>query len=454
MSDAPSARLLLPERSIGGVVLLLLGVFLPADPAAGQQPPPTTAAAPVVAEPVQVRDVVMDRSFVGTVTPTRTSIVGSTVEGRVIEFLVQEGHFVQQGQVLAQIRRTTLEIELAGARAELMLLQEQLEDLNLSQPEEIKQAEARMRAAKALQEYASRQLERGKSLVTRSAITADQLEEMVSAADSAANVLVERTSAYELAVTLAPLKRAQAEARIQVQQEIIHGLEDAISEHSVVAPFDGFVTREHTQVGQWIAKGGSVVELIELNEVEIEIPVLETFISELLQCTESQQGTRTLAIEVDALPGEDFTGEIVSIIPQADTQSRTFPVKVRVPNRQGPDGQYRLRTGMFARVTLPVKTVREALMVPKDALVLGQGLPIVWVVEPGPGGDAGNGDRVRPVAVQVGFDVSDGTVVQVVGPLAADGSLPLRPGEYVVTEGNERVNPGTIVKVTRREPAS
>lgn len=453
MSAAPCTGRSLFPRSIWSWLVLLFVLGGWSGVAVGQAPAPV-AAAPVVAEPVQVRDVVMDHTFVGTVTPTRISLVGSTVEGRVVEFLVKEGHFVKQGQPLAHLRRTTLEIELAGARAELQLLQEQLEDLNVSQPEEIKQAEARMRAAKALEEYASRQLERGKTLVTRSAITTDQLEEMVSAADSAANVLIERTSSYELAVALAPLKRAQAEARIQVQAEAIRGLEDAIAEHSVVAPFDGFVTREHTQVGQWISKGGAVVEMIELEEVEIEIPVLETFISELLQRTDTQQGTRTLGIDVDALPGEAFTGEVVAIIPQADPQSRTFPVKIRVPNRQAADGQYLLRTGMFARVTLPVRTVRDALMIPKDALVLGQGLPTVWVVEPAAEGEEDNGHRVRPVAIQVGFEVSDGLMVQVVGPLGADGSLPLRPGEYVVTEGNERVSLGSIVKVTRRDPAS
>jgi multidrug efflux pump subunit AcrA (membrane-fusion protein) len=214
------------------------------------------------------------------------------------------------------------------------------------------------------------------------------------------------------------------------------------------------VTREHTQIGQWIDKGGPVVELIELNEVEIEIPVLETFISELLQRTGTQPGTRTLGIEVDALPGESFQGEIVSIIPQADAQSRTFPVKVRVSNRVGPDGQFVLRTGMFARVTLPVKTIRNAVMVSKDALVLGQGSPVVWVVVPGPGGGQGEGDRVRPVRVDVSLDVSDGTIVQIVGPVGLDGSLPLQPGDLVVTEGNERVNPSSIVSVTRRDPSS
>ncbi|MHB8867149.1 MAG: efflux RND transporter periplasmic adaptor subunit [Pirellulaceae bacterium] len=453
MPDRSRMSLRVLFARIGYSIFLLL--LLPTiGPAGAQQASPTADTTPVVAESVQLRDVVIDHTFVGTVTPTRTSLVGSTVEGRVVKLLVEDGAIVTQGQTLAQVRQTGLEIELSGAQAELLLLQQQLEDLVVSQPQEIKQAEARMRAAEALHEYASQELQRGRNLVRTSAITPDQLDQMVSAADSARNVLSERTSAYELAVAVAPLKKSQAESRVKVQQEIVHGLEDSIAEHTIVAPFDGFVTREHTEIGQWIAKGGPVVEIIELNEIEVEIPVLETYVSELLQRTEGQPGTKTLHISVDAVPGDPIEGEIVSIIPKANAQSHTFPVKVRLTNRRNPDGQFLLKPGMFARVTLPVRTIKNALMIPKDALVLGHQSAMVWVVEPAANRTAGGGDRLRAVTVEVAYEVSDGTSVQVVGPRSADGSLPLQPGAMVVTEGNERINPAMGVTVTHKESAS
>jgi RND family efflux transporter MFP subunit len=263
-------------------------------------------------------------------------------------------------------------------------------------------------------------------------------------------VLKERTSAYDLAVASAPLQKAQAEARIEVQQEIIRGLEDTIAEHTIAAPFDGFVTREHTEVGQWIAKGGSIVEIIELKEVEIEIPVLETFISNLRQRTQSQPGTETPKIAIDALPEESFTGEIVSIVPKGDTQSHTFPVRIRLPNRLGEDGQFLLKPGMFARVTLPAKTIsKNAILIPKDALVLDEREPPkVWVVEPPAESATGGGRDVRAVTVEVAYEVSEGDLVEVVGPAGPDGALPLKPQELVITEGNERIAPGMKVTVT------
>lgn len=425
-------------------------VFVWVAPSLAQKPPAANVPAPVVADVVQQRDVVIENSFVGTVVPRRTSVVGSTVEGRVTEFLVREGDFVHAGQPLARLRLTALEIELAGAQAELALLEHQLEDLQVSQPEEIKQAEARMSAAKALQEYANRQLQRGKILVTSRAITTEELEEMISQADAAMQTLLERTSAHELTVVIAPVKQHQAEARIRVQQELIRGLEDAIAEHTIVAPFDGYVTKEHTEVGQWIAKGGSVAELVEVDSVEIEVNVLETYISELRQRNETQEGTKTLAIHVDALPTETFTGEIVSIVPRADVQSRTFPVKIRVQNRTTEDGQVRLKPGMFARVTLPVRTIPNAIMIPKDALVLGQRTPVAWVIVPRADADPLRGDAVRPVAVEVDYGISQGDLVQVVGPIDQLGAVPLQSGELVVTEGNERLNPKSTVQVTKK----
>jgi RND family efflux transporter MFP subunit len=402
--------------------------------------------------------VVIDHTFVGTVIPTRTSLVGSTVEGRVVRFLVREGDEVEEGQTLAQLRLTALEIELAGAKASLALLEEQLEDLKVSQPQEIKQAEARMRAAKAQYEYANRQLQRGKGLVATAAITTEQLEEMVSLADSASSVLSERTSAYELANSIAPVKEAQALSRIEVQKETIRGLEDTISEHSITAPFKGYVTKEHTEVGQWIDKGGPVVELIELENVEVEVSVLESYVSELRQKTERQEGTKTVDMSLEALPGESFEGEIVSVVPRADTQSRTFPVKIRVQNRVPEEGGTPLlKPGMFARVTLPVRTVPQAIMVPKDALVLeksdalAQNQPTVWVVVPAEERSGNGGRRVRPVKVTVAYDVSQGNMVQVTGPVGPDGSLPLRAGDLVITEGNERVNPNMTVLLKQPE---
>jgi membrane fusion protein (multidrug efflux system) len=201
-------------------------------------------------------------------------------------------------------------------------------------------------------------------------------------------------------------------------------------------------------VGQWIAKGGNVVEIVELQTVEIIVQVLETQIGELAVRAGDVPGTSTLDVQVEAFPHEEFQGEVVAIVPQADYQSRTFPVKVRVENRlSSVTNTMMLKPGMFARATLPVRTVRDALLVPKDALVLDRRSPTVWRVQAPQDARTAVGSSVEPVSVQVDADVSVGEWIQVIGPLSTDGTLPLQPGDTVITEGNERVNVRTPVTI-------
>jgi hypothetical protein len=89
---------------------------------------------------------------------------------------------------------------------------------------------------------------------------------------------------------------------------------------------------------------------------------------------------------------------------------------------------------------LPTGKRQMAILVPKDALVLGGQQPMVFVVD-GAGPDTKQG-KVRPVPVQLGS--STGRMIQVNGPLAA--------GQMVVVQGNERLQPGAEVQVQRVVP--
>jgi RND family efflux transporter MFP subunit len=69
-------------------------------------------------------------------------------------------------------------------------------------------------------------------------------------------------------------------------------------------------------------------------------------------------------VTVDALAGEEFAGRVVRISPILDPQTRTAPVEIELENI----GEH-LKAEMFARVDLNLATEREALLVPRDALV-------------------------------------------------------------------------------------
>ena len=99
--------------------------------------------------PVQQQAVAAGQEFVGTVFPTRTAVIGSAVDGRVIEFPINEGDRVEAGQTLAQLLTETISLELQAAEAELQLRQEEWNELNNgSRSEEIEQSRARVEAAR------------------------------------------------------------------------------------------------------------------------------------------------------------------------------------------------------------------------------------------------------------------------------------------------------------------
>ncbi|OHB79117.1 MAG: efflux transporter periplasmic adaptor subunit, partial [Planctomycetes bacterium RBG_16_64_10] len=347
------------------------------------------------------------------------AVVGSAVDGRVIELAAQEGDAVTNGQPLVKLLTETIELELEAAEAELELRRQELAELEHgSRPEEIEQAKAKMLSAAARMEFARGSRERYQSLEDeRGVVSVDDLAQVVAAAKQDEQLYYEAKAAYELAVKGPRAERiAQARAQVAMQQALVSQIQDQLNKHTIVAGFDGYVLAERTEVGQWVKKGDPVMEVAALKEVEIQAYVVEEHVPHVAL-------GMTVRVEVPALPDRAFLGTVSAIVPQADIRARTFPVKIRVPNVLREDGPL-LKSGMYARVTLPIGLTQQAVMVPKDALVLGGPRPLVFVVQSG----TDQRGTVHPVAVDLG--VATRNLIQVKGEI--------RPAQLVVVEGNER----------------
>jgi RND family efflux transporter MFP subunit len=391
--------------------------------------------APVAVAPVVQRHVAVGQTFVGTVMPLKKVVIGSAVDGRVVEFLVNEGDRVTKGQPLARLLTETIRLELAAAEAEGELRKQELAELeNGSRPQEIQQALAKMLAAKATWAFTKARSQRAKALYDSRAgraVSEEILEQTVAAAQKDEQSYEEAKAAHELVVAGPRTEKIdQAKARLLVQEAVVEKLQDQIKKHTLIARFDGYVTAEYTEVGAWVSRGDPVAEVVALDQVDVQAAVLEDHVPHV------QVGS-DVRVQLPSLADRLFTGKVVLVVPQADLRSRTFPVKVRVENVISADGPL-LKSGMLARVVLPTGKPQEALLVPKDALVLGgrEG-PVVFVFQSHT--DKNKKGKVRPAVVQLG--VADGTWIQVRGLLQA--------GQRVVVQGNERLRPGQEVVVTR-----
>ena len=163
------------------------------------------------------------------------------------------------------------------------------------------------------------------------------------------------------------------------------------------------------------------MELLSLERLEVSLDLPERYFAALRMKT-------PVRISFESLPGIEFDGQVQTIIPRADPQARTFPIKLSLSNPQG-----RIAVGMLARVTLPIGEPYMGTLVPKDAVVTQGTQQFVYLLS--------EDDSVGRTAVRTGVGV--GQWVQVEGPLQS--------GDKVVTQGNERLQDGQKVRAEQLE---
>ena len=351
-----------------GTTLLLATVagWCVAASAAAQKP--AQRPAPVRFTEVVNRSVHRVVRLPGSVESRTASMVAAEVEGVVVEVTAREGDAVDEGRPLVRLRSTNLELRLRGATGQL------------------KEAEARL-------DLSERNLERAKDLFESGVISQGEYDDAFS-----------EFTAWQ--------------GRVDALNAEIDRIKTDLERCTVRAPFRGVVVAEQTEIGQWVDLGDPVAEMVAVDRVEVRVNVPERYFPKLVPGT-------VASVSFESIPDLTVEGRVTAIIPRADPAARTFPVKVRVPNRDG-----RIGVGMLARVSLPLGAPYKATLVPKDAIVLQGPDRVVYKIN----GD----DTVETVGVEVGRGMGSWVVVE--GPLES--------GQRVVTRGNERLMPGQTVTGT------
>jgi len=379
----------------------------------------------VVVSQVQELEFAGSQNSVGIINASKTARVGAAVDGRVSELLVEEGDAVTAGQPLVNLQTAILQFQLQGAKAELSLRQAELDELETgTTKEELDASMANLKAAEAARKFSDWNFTRVEKLFQGGQVVSETEFQQAQANQKRDEQLYQAAlSTHQLNVR-GPRKEliAQATARLNSQLAVIKSLEEQLKRHTIVSPFNGFVTIKHSEQGQWVTRGEVVVQIIKLDEVDIVVNVTAEHVSKL------GLGDQ-VRIDVPNVRDELVFGEVFAIVPEADSQSRTFPVKIRVKNDIGKSGPL-LKAGMLARVELPVGQAKKMLMAPKDAVVLNSNKRTVFVVDP-------DSKVVSEVAVELG--VSNGDLIEVSGALKA--------GQQVVIRGNERLRSGQSVSI-------
>lgn len=143
-------------------------------------------------------------------------------------------------------------------------------------------------------------------------------------------------------------KRDALIARQKLLQNKIEQLEYDISKADIKAPFNGYITSEHSQIGEWLKRGDSVIELIDIDNIRVVVEMPEKYIS-LVNTSDEVEVT------LHSLADKAFTGEVVSVVPQADQASRAFPVKIKIKNKD-----HTIKSSMSAKVAFLLGEERKS----------------------------------------------------------------------------------------------
>ncbi|MDP2714524.1 efflux RND transporter periplasmic adaptor subunit [Rheinheimera sp.] len=267
-----------------------------------QEPVPVRVAMP------QEKGLSQQLLLSGSLTAQQDAGLSSRTAGLVAELLVDAGSTVTKGQPLLQLDTSLAQHELAQRKAALA-------------------------AAQVLQ--------------------SEQLRLVSEAEQLTKQQLFPQT---ELALRRAGL--AQADAALQQAQAAAAQQQEVLARHTLTAPFAGVIAQRYTDVGEWIALGTPVLQLVSLSPLLLDVQVPQEYFAAL-------PTLRRIAVQSDLLPGEKLSANLLATVPVGDAAARSFLARLAIQ-----DNSVTLLPGTSARATLYFeRDDASALVVPPDALL-------------------------------------------------------------------------------------
>jgi len=295
----------------------------------------------------------------GTLAAYDQSTASAKVAGRLDTISVDLGSVVRRGQMVAQVepndyklRVQQAEAALAQARARVGLSPDGKDDaVNPEQTGTVRQARAVLDEAKVSRDRAAKLVQQG--IVARSEF--DSVDATYKVAVSRYQDAIE-----EIRNRQALVAQRRSELALARQQ---------LADTAVYAPLDGIVQQKRASVGEYLAAGAPVVDIVRMNPLRLQAEV-----------SERDAGTVRFGQNVRVTVAGDpsvYVGQIKRLSPVIAQQNRMLMVEADVQN----DG--RLRPGSFAKAEIVTNDAKMAVTVPNTSIVTFAGIEKVIVVQNG-----------------------------------------------------------------------
>ena len=209
-----------------------------------------------------------------------------------------------------------------------------------------------------------------------------------------------------------------ARARVDASEARLAAIESQLADRQIQAPFTGIIGFRRISVGALVTPGTVIAELDSVQPLKLDFTLPEVFFAQV-----------AVGDEVDAhsaaWPDQAFPGVISRIGSRIDPVTRTFEVRVLLPNEE-----LKLRPGMLMNVSVGAGR-HQRIVIPESALMQSGDRSTVFVLN-----DAGRADRR---SITLGRRLPGSIVVE-------DG---LAAGERVIVKGQMLLRPGALVDVLK-----
>ncbi len=272
-------------------------------------------------------------SAVGTIRAVHETTIGSKLLARVIDVNLKAGQKVKAGGILVRLDDTDLRAKL-------------------------QQAKAAVGSIEAVRAQAAADEKRYASLIESHAISRQDYEKAVTALHS-------------------------AEADLQRAQESVNEVQATLDWATVRAPFDGTVIDKKVDAGDMVTPGQTLLTLFDPKRMQLVASVRESLTRQL-------QVGQSIGVRIEGL-NKRCSGVVSEIVPESQSSSRAFQVKVTGPC---PTGIY---SGMFGRILIPLDE-EQVPVIPQQAVRKVGQLELVQVVDK---------DRSVQRAIRTGRNLGD-----------------------------------------------
>ena len=283
---------------------------------------------------------------VGYVVARRQTDISSEVTGVITQLHIEEGDFVKNQQIIAQLDDAIIRKELMLAESNLVAAQKK-----------IKEIEVRIHEA-------ALELNRTEKMVEENFFSQSLLDKADAEVKALRARLVSANSNVNVARSNYELKKAQ------------------LKKYLIKAPFSGIITAKHANLGETVFPGSTgeytttgICTITDMDSREIEVDVNEAYIKRVFE-------GQSVEVKLDAYPDWIIKATVINYLPAADRQKASVKVRIRLDELNDkilPDMSVRVK--FFSDGYSESINLQPKLFIPVSALNSDQQGDFVWLVK-------------------------------------------------------------------------